>query len=377
VRLARRRSLHVPPPLSGPGLGSRAAQADQQTFPLLEQAREWQRQSAAAMARNEIGAYGGRTLREVVDEWHAAALAGVALTRSGQPYKPSTARNYELALRRRVVPALGEVRLRDLRRPRLQRLVDELRTSGLEPSTCRNTVIALQAVLRFALAREEMDVNPARGLQLPIVRLRRVRIATPEEAVRLLAVLPERDCAIWATAFYAGLRLGELRALLWTDIDLQRRIIEVRRSFDIKAGVVPPKYRSSERRVPILRPLEIELHNLRKRTWRTGMALGLSASRPFDPKGLRRRAKRAWDAAGLEPIGLHECRHTFASLLIDAGVNAQAIKEYIGHSSIATTFDLYGHLMPGSHSEVARRVDRYLEERHTNVAAVGPGEAAA
>lgn len=347
------------------------------TFALLEQAREWQRQTAAAMARSEIGAYGGRTLREVVDDWHRAALAGIALTRSGQPYKPSTARNYELALRRRILPTLGEVRLRDLRRPRLQRLVDELGAAGLAPSTVRNTVIALQGVLRYTLAREELATNPARGLQLPIVRSRRSRIASPEESVALLACLPERDRAIWATAFYAGLRLGELRALVWADVDLERRIIDVRRSFDIKEGVVPPKSPSSERRVPILRPLEVELRNLRERTWRTGLVLGLAPAQPFDPKGVRRRAKRAWLAARLDPIRLHECRHTFASLLIDAGVNGQAIKEYMGHSSIATTFDLYGHLMPGSHAEVAERVDRYLEERHAGVAAVGRGKAAA
>ena len=63
---------------------------------------------------------------------------------------------------------------------------------------------------------------------------------------------------------------------------------------------------------------------------------------------VHKRARRAWKAAELEPITLHECRHTFASLLIDSGANPKAIQTFMGHSKIQTTFDTYGHLMPGS-----------------------------
>jgi hypothetical protein len=62
----------------------------------------------------------------------------------------------------------------------------------------------------------------------------------------------------------------------------------------------------------------------------------------------------------LNPISLHHCRHTFASLLIDSGANPKAIQEFMGHSKIQTTFDVYGHLLPGSHDEVRKRMDAYL-----------------
>ncbi len=71
----------------------------------------------------------------------------------------------------------------------------------------------------------------------------------------------------------------------------------------------------------------------------------------------------AWRNANpepLAPIGLHECRHTFASLMIAAGVNAKALSTYIGHSSIQITLDRYGHLMPGNEQEAAKLLDRYL-----------------
>jgi integrase len=80
---------------------------------------------------------------------------------------------------------------------------------------------------------------------------------------------------------------------------------------------------------------------------------------------VRKRAVTAWRHAGLKPIGLHECRHTFASLLIAAGVNAKAITAYLGHASIRTTFDLYGHLMPGNEDEAVALVDAYLERANT------------
>jgi integrase len=73
-----------------------------------------------------------------------------------------------------------------------------------------------------------------------------------------------------------------------------------------------------------------------------------------------KREKTAWSDAGLVPLTLHECRHTFASLMIDAGANPKAIQTYMGHANIAITFDTYGHLMPGSHDEVRERMDLYL-----------------
>jgi integrase len=73
-----------------------------------------------------------------------------------------------------------------------------------------------------------------------------------------------------------------------------------------------------------------------------------------------RRAQAAWSAAELTRITLHECRHTFASLMIAAGVNAKALSTYMGHSSIQITYDRYGHLMPGNEAEAAGLLDAYL-----------------
>jgi len=77
------------------------------------------------------------------------------------------------------------------------------------------------------------------------------------------------------------------------------------------------------------------------------------------------RASRRWLLASLDPITLHEARHTFASLMIAAGVNAQALTKYMGHASVTITYDRYGHLMPGNEEEAAARLDAYLERANT------------
>ena len=75
--------------------------------------------------------------------------------------------------------------------------------------------------------------------------------------------------------------------------------------------------------------------------------------------------KKIWTKAhenALEPIRLHECRHTFASLMIAAGANAKALSTYMGHSSVSITLDRYGHLMPGNEADAAALLDAYLAD---------------
>lgn len=87
---------------------------------------------------------------------------------------------------------------------------------------------------------------------------------------------------------------------------------------------------------------------------------GRSAADPVDPSTVLAHARRAWKAARVDAIGLHECRHTFASLMIAAGVNAKALSAYLGHASVSVTYDIYGHLMPGSEAEAANLFDGYI-----------------
>jgi integrase len=320
------------------------------TFAKLSEAKGWRRDALHDLARGVMRAPTRKTLGEAADEWLEGAREGTITKRSGQQYKPSTLRGYDQALRDFVLPDFAGARLSAIARTDVQDFADRLRATGLDASTIRNAVAPLRVIFRRAVARGVVAVNPTSGLELPTPEGKRDRIADPGEATRLLAVLPEPDRPVWATALYAGLRRGELLALRWEHVDLGRGVIRVAASWDVKEGVVEPKSRAGHRSVPIAAVLRDYLIGHKLRSGRSeGLAFGRSAETPFDPRALARRAATAWKNAKpkVEPIGLHECRHTFASLMIAAGVNAKALSTYMGHSSITVTLDRYGHLMPG------------------------------
>jgi integrase len=121
---------------------------------------------------------------------------------------------------------------------------------------------------------------------------------------------------------------------------------------DSSGAIVEPKSRQGKRKVPIVGVLHDLFVEHRAATWKEGYVLGTAPDRPFTLSNVHRRAKLAWRKANkkreqaeqpaLAPIGLHEARHTFASLLIAAGINAKAISVILGHASVETTFDLRG-----------------------------------
>jgi hypothetical protein len=143
------------------------------------------------------------TLQQAGEAWQAKA--GVIRAAGGHLYKPATIREYERALRRRANPALGPEPLDEITRADLQELVDLLASEGLAATTIETTFNAVRAIYRHELARDRVKANPIREVTLPSGGNRRDRFATPTEAKALLAVLPEEDRAVWATAFYAGL----------------------------------------------------------------------------------------------------------------------------------------------------------------------------
>jgi integrase len=334
------------------------------SFRSLAEAKGWRADALVALREGTLRAPDPRTVREASAVWLSGAREGRVRDRSGRAYKPSTIRTYAEKLDGYVLPALGDYRLSELRRRDVQDVVDELVADGLSASSVRNTIDPLRAIYRRAIQREQVAINPTSNLDLPSSRRKPVRVATPVEAEALLDALPNGERAPWATAFYAGLRRGELQALRCSAIDLGASTIRVAGSWDQYEGAIDPKSDTSTRAVPLLATLRDYLDEHLLATGRSGhdLALGRTTSDPFVPSTLRSRALAAWEGAGLDPIGLHECRHTFASLLIDSGENPKAVQEFMGHSSIKVTFDLYGHLFPGSRDEARRRMDAYLEE---------------
>lgn len=330
------------------------------TFASAVEARVWREETQVAVRKALVRAPSHVTLAEAAERWLVEARAGVVRTRSGDRYKPSAIRSYECALRM-VLPQLGHLRLSSVTRARLQEYVDARLLAGRAPSTVRNAVLPLRAIYRRALQRDEVSHNPTVGLALPANRSKRDRVARAEEAALLIEAAPVEYQALWAVAFYAGLRRGELLALQWEDIDLDANLIHVTRSWDPVEGFVLPKSRAGTRRVPVIPALRARLlaHRLRQGRGVDGFVFG-TAERPVNPAAVSWHSDKAWREAGLTPLTLHECRHTYASFMIAAGVNTKALSTYMGHTSITTTIDRYGHLLPGNETQAADLLDRWL-----------------
>jgi integrase len=338
-----------------------------ESFPRLAEARAWRAAALHRVSRGGRLTTDSPQFADVAKQWLAEARAGTMRNRSGDPFKPSVVRSYESSLRLYVLPLLGPIRLADLRRRDVQEMVDKLSVE-FSASTVRNAINPLRTICRWALARDLITSNPCLGVQTPAVRGGRDRFATPEESRALIGALPASERAIWATAFYGGLRLGELQALRWQNVDLSTNRIRVEKSWDQQEGLIEPKSRKSKRVVPIPAILRSFLVAHRQVTvpTREAFVFARSDGRPFSPSTVHQRARRAWAVADLQVIGLHEARHTFASLMIAAMVmansfNPKVLQSIMGHADITTTFDRYGKLMPGSEGEAADALDAYLE----------------
>jgi integrase len=335
------------------------------TFRRESEAKSWRAATKLALDHGTLRAQGRETLSEAAEAWLQGAERGEIRNRTGHPFKPSTLRGYRQSLSDRVLPAIGSCRLGAITTADLQSLVDRWQVEGRAASTIRNSIKPLQAIYRRARSRQGLPINPTRDLELPMHQPKEIEIVAPDIAARLIAAVQSEDRALWATALYAGLRYGELRALRWSAVDLPGGTISVRESWDPKVGRITPKTRTSRRATPMPRALHHLLLDHRAR--RPGPAddtlvfAGIVGA-PFHAASLYRRADRAWEKAGLaERLRLHQARHTYASFMIAAGVNAKALSVFMGHSSIKVTFDLYGHLMPGAEAEAATLLDTFLD----------------
>jgi integrase len=192
-------------------------------------------------------------------------------------------RSYDRALKLRVLPALGHLKLGKIARKDVQALVNAMYAGTwkapdgkpskkpLGSSTVANTLDPLRVIFRQAIEADTLSVNPTHALRLRKTKKRIPRIAEPEHMRALLAALPEiEDRALWMVAFHAGLRRGEIKALRWIDLDLEAGEIHVERGWDDEEDALDPKSEAGRRIVPITAELRDTLLKLEIRTGRRG-----------------------------------------------------------------------------------------------------------
>lgn len=334
------------------------------TFPTFAAARSWRADAIVAVRQGAMKPAQRMTVQEASERLLDGMRAGTIQTRAGDRYRVTTIEQAERSLRLHVLPAFGNVRV-DRIEPRDLRAFAESLAAHHKAGTVLSAMQPLRLILKRAVLDGQLAVSPARALGLPGGKRRENVVTDAALAARLLAALEPAERVIYATAFYAGLRRGELRALRSRHVDLVGGSILVRESVSCDQREPGELKTSSGRRdVPIIALLREHLEAHLAPMPPEAFVFG-GRDVPFTPGTIRRRAAKAWKAAKLEPVALQSARHTFASIMIAAGLDAKQLSVYMGHASIATTYDVYGWLMAGSAGQAVSLIDAYLARADT------------
>jgi integrase len=309
----------------------------------------------------------------LTDEW----LPAVRVT-----LEASTWESYERNLRVHVIPAIGQVYLQALDGARLNRLYASLlldgrkrgKGSGLSARTVRYIHTILHAALDDAVRWERAATNAASKSDPPSARAAKapeMKTWTAEELAHFLELTAkDRYNTSWLFLATTGTRRGETLGLRWSDIDLETGYAVIRQTITAVGDKVriAPRTKSD-------RPRRIELDSrtvMAMRVWRARQAqekllLGTAYQdaglvfchpdgRPFHPKRFSREFDRRLTRFGLRRIRLHDLRHTWATLALQAGIDVKVVAERLGHSSPTITWAIYQHVTPAMQSGAAEKV---------------------
>ena len=333
-------------------------------------AKNWRQDMLVAIRRGEVAAARSTvTVADAVDAWLDGARKGTVRTRGRKPFAGGTIRSVEQNYRLRVAERFGRRRLDRVSLLELQEWVDELDGDGVHPGTIETTVLPLRMAYRRAKTRGEVTHDPTDGLELP---QKPVRGSTrrPPDASLIISVLvgaPTPDRAAWAVFMLAGLRRGELLGLRWSDVDLDASTIHAAQQYAPAEAIFKVTKGRRERKVPLGATLAAELRAHRLLTGRReGLVFGADGQRAMDTGKFQARADVAWKAAGVQRITPHAGRHLYASMSAAAGTPIERLSRYMGHSSIAVTWDNYGHLFPGDEVADATLQDAFLAARSSH-----------
>lgn len=304
----------------------------------------------------------GKTFKDLCEEWLTSAKLRV---------KHSSYCCYEKLINKHVIPYFEDIGYDKLTTPIINSFAEHKLKhgkingfGGLSAKSVHDILVVMRSVAKYA-EQEYGYRNPMRNISMPKSENREAAIFSKDERSRLQNYLQnnptESNLGILLT-MYSGLRIGELCALTWNDIDFENGVVHVSKAVQrvseksgsrkTKVTMTSPKSKTSVRNIPIPSFI-LKILNQRRRP--DGSYILSGTNKPVEPRTMQNRFKAVLKCCGIRNANFHLLRHTYATVCIESGFDAKTVSELLGHSNVNITLNRYVH----SSMEMKRRcVDR-------------------
>ena len=309
----------------------------------------------------------GMTVEKWMRSWLETDLLG--------GIKASSYLTYQNQMNRHILPCLGRMQMASITPEMVHSFLECLQAKGLGENTVRGIYRLLSAAMRAALDDGIISKNPCRKICVKRGERVQQRVLSREEQKKVEKTLSQGEDLTALFAMHTGLRLGEICGLRWSDINRENGTATVCRTVQrlkrmdtdkcLKCGgaktylmIGSPKSPSSCRTIPIptflLKRLEIQKKQRSAAQLTTGYIFG-TGMRAADPRTIQRRFAGVVRRLEIPDAHFHTLRHSYATRLLEMGVDVKTVSQLLGHSSAKTTLDCYAHsLLDQQRSAVAK-----------------------
>ena len=299
-----------------------------------------------------------------------AAVAAQWIEAKRQLVKHSSLCAYLLTLNIHLLPLFGDST--SVSEPQAQKLVIDKLTSGLSRKSVKNILATLKAIIHYGekhcgFPGEKWEIafpTETTKSQLPVLSL-----ANQRKLMRHITASPTAHNIGILISLSTGMRIGEVCALQWKNVNLQTRTITVcqtlSRIYNIETKateqiIATPKTKSSNREIPIGKELNAALRTIKGKVKDDYFVVG-NSSTPKEPRTYREYLSRLLRRLGIPHIVFHGLRHTFATRCIECMCDYKTVSVILGHSNVATTMNLYVHPNQDQKKRCIDRLSRYVE----------------
>ena len=307
------------------------------------------------------------TLAEYLPQWLDAKQVTLRNT---------TVHHYRQVIQKHILPAIGNIKLKDLRLARIEQFYADLITAGIGVRTVRVCHNILHQSLEKAIRYSLLIFNPAHGAILPKYKHTEMQVLDEMQVSQfLIAAQDSPYYALYYLAITTGMRQGEIFGLRWDDLQWRTGILHVQRQVQKVPGsnwqFVEPKTHSGRRVIRLgegtlqaLRIQKLRQDQMRQKAgdlWQeNGLIFTSSRGTPCNPSNMRIDFNKTLNEASLSHVRFHDLRHTAASLMLNHNIPVIVTSRMLGHSKPSTTLDIYGHLYCEMQDEAAQLMDRLV-----------------